>query len=304
MSLFAKTVLTVTTNPIVRRVMTNSPPGRIVARRFVAGDTLDEAVAASETLNRRGLSVSLDLLGEEVHDPVTAAAATEGYIEAARRIAQTGLDANVSIKLTQLGLAFDVALATDALRRLAEAAAEAGTTVTVDMEDSRYTEATIDTYSKVQSEVGNLGVCIQAYLHRTAEDLERIAPLGGHVRLCKGAYVEPESIAFQGSADVDAAFARLLERLMTIEGVRPAIATHDDRLIDLAKALGERRTEPWEFQMLYGVRPQMQDALRSDGFPMRIYVPYGSQWYAYLTRRLAERPANALFFLRAVSGTR
>lgn len=304
MSLFGRVALAVTQNPIVAKTMTDTPPGRALARRFVAGDTLDAGVIAAEKLNSHGLSVSLDLLGEAVHDRPTATAATDGYVAAVEAISQRQLDANVSVKLTQLGLAFDLGLARASLTRIAEAATTVGTTVTVDMEDSRFTQSTVELYCTAQQETGNLGVCLQAYLHRTPEDLDRIIPLGGHIRLCKGAYVESPSIAFQGSDDVDAAFARLLERLMAAEGVRPAIATHDGRLIDLAKTLGARRSTEWELQMLYGVRPGLQRELSQAGHALRVYVPYGSEWYAYLTRRLAERPANAVFFLRALTGRR
>ena len=184
MNLFSRTVVAATQNPVVRNIVTKTPPGRTLAGRFVAGDTLDEAVVASERLNEQGLRVSLDLLGEEVQDKEMALAATDAYVDAVRRIADRGLDGNVSVKLTQLGLSIDTGLARDALARLAEAATDAGSSVTVDMEDSRFTADTVGAYAAVQSDTGNLGICLQAYLHRTADDLERIAPLGGHIRLC------------------------------------------------------------------------------------------------------------------------
>ena len=171
------------------------------------------------------------------------------------------------------------------------------------MEDSRFTQATIDIYAAAQPRHGNLGIALQAYLHRTPEDLERLMPLGGHIRLCKGAYAEPPEIAFQSREEVTAAFLALLEDLMTQEDTRPAIATHDERLIDRAKELARHRSGGFEFQMLYGVRPELQRRLRDDGYDLRIYVPFGSQWYPYLTRRLAERPANLVFFLRSVVGS-
>jgi proline dehydrogenase len=304
MSRFTRLVLAAAGNPIVERGVTRTRPGRAVARRFVAGDTLDEAAAAAQVLNEAGLTVSLDLLGEEVDDRPTAITAAERYLASIERICESGLDANVSIKLTQLGLAFDRGLAAESLARLGRAAAEHRTTVTVDMEDSRYTQATVDLYAEAQSATGNLGIALQAYLRRTPEDLERLAPLGGHIRLCKGAYVEPASIAFQGRAEVGAAFARLLERLMSLETTRPAIATHDDRLIDLARELARDRDGGWEFQMLYGVRPELQRSLAAGGAAVRIYLPFGSQWYPYLTRRMAERPANLAFFLRALTSRR
>ncbi len=302
MSTFGRAVLAATHNPVARTLFTRTAPGRVLASRFVAGDTADQAVSVARRLNGDGLTVSLDLLGEEVSDPATAETACEAYLACLDDIARAGLAANVSIKLTQLGLAFDEQLARSSVDRLARRAAEAGTTVTIDMEDSRFTAATIEVYAAAQAGHGNLGVCLQAALRRTPEDLERILPLGGHIRLCKGAYVEPESVAFQDKAEVDAAFLRLLERLMAADGVKPAIATHDDRMLARAEELGRFRSGPFEFQMLYGVRGDRQRALVADGHDLRIYVPYGSEWYAYLTRRLAERPANMLFFLRAVVG--
>ncbi len=302
MSTFGRAVLATTHNPVARSLFTRTGPGRALAGRFVAGDTADQAVTVARRINGGGMSVSLDLLGEEVSDPVTAEAACEAYLACLDEIAHAGLQANVSIKLTQLGLAFDGELARSSVDRLAQRAAEVGTTVTIDMEDSRFTGATVDLYADAQEAHGNLGVCVQAALRRTPEDLERILPLGGHIRLCKGAYVEPESVAFQAKAEVDAAFLRLLEPLMAADGVKPAIATHDDRMLARAEELGRSRSGPFEFQMLYGVRGDRQRALVAAGHDLRIYVPFGSEWYAYLTRRLAERPANMVFFLRALVG--
>ncbi len=170
------------------------------------------------------------------------------------------------------------------------------------MEDSRYTESTVDLYEKAQAEHGNLGIAVQTYLHRTPDDVERLIPLEGHVRICKGAYVEPADIAHQSKDAVDAAYVDLLRVLMASEQVRPAVATHDMALIDLARQLSSDRESYFEFQMLYGVRSEMQRQLAGEGFPVRVYLPYGSQWYPYLTRRLAERPANAWFFVRAALG--
>jgi proline dehydrogenase len=268
----------------------------------VAGDTLDDGVAAALSLGAEGFLVSLDLLGEEVVDVATATAARDAYVACVHRIASDGIRGNISIKLSQLGLAFDVDVAAAAVDDLARAAAAAGTTVTIDMEDSRFTDATLDVYEAAQRRHGNLGVCLQAALRRTPDDLERILPLGGMIRLCKGAYVEPSSIAHQGPEMVETAFLRLLERLMGDERVRPAIATHDDVLLSAAARLAAGREAPFEFQMLYGVRGPLQRDLRARGFDLRVYLPYGSRWYAYLTRRLAERPANTMFFLRALVG--
>ena len=256
-SLYRRGMLGITERTWVNRLFTEHPVGRRLATRFVAGEELDDAVAVAKGLNQRSMSVSMDHLGEHVHDPGSAAAALADYLACLDRIESEQLDANVSVKLTQLGLAVDPSIAVSALEALAKRAADVGTTVTVDMEESTWTEATIEMYEGLQQRFGNLGIAVQAYLHRTEDDLRRIMPLGGHIRLCKGAYVEP--------AAVD-------------------------------------RTGSFEFQMLYGVRPALQQDIVDRGHRLRIYVPYGSQWYPYLTRRMAERPANLALFLRAVVG--
>lgn len=302
MSAFTRTVVAVTGARVVEKTITETRAGRALARRFVAGDTLAEASSAAQVLNTSGLAVSLDLLGEEVADREGAKRATEEYLESLDVIATHSLEANISVKLTQLGLSIDPDLAVAAIDRLAEAAQKSGTTVTIDMEDSRYTSDTIDVYAAAQQRHGNLGLCLQAYLRRTPDDLERLIPLGGHIRLCKGAYVEPAEIAYKTDDDVDAAFARLLTVLMAAEGIRPAVATHDPRLIELTRQLAEKRSEGFEFQMLYGVRSDEQARLVELGHDVRIYLPFGSAWYPYLTRRLAERPANAWFFVRSLVG--
>lgn len=302
MSLFTRAVMACTEFGPIERAVSGTTAGRRLASRFVAGGTLDEAMPAARKLNARGLDLSLDLLGEEVADRDGAERATVEYLACLERISAVGLDANVSVKLTQLGLAIDEELAASAIDRLAKAAAGAGTTVTIDMEDSRYTGQTIDLYADAQARHGNLGVCVQAYLRRTPTDLERLIPLGGHIRLCKGAYVEPGEIAYQGNDDVDAAFARLLHQLMGAGGVRPAVATHDPRMIQLTRQLAEKRAEGFEFQMLYGVRSDEQLSLAGEGYDVRVYLPFGSAWYPYLTRRMAERPANVWFFFRALAG--
>lgn len=302
MGLFTRTVVGLTSSPPVKRLITATRAGRALASRFVAGDTLADALSVAAELNRSGLVVSLDLLGEEVGDRAGALRATEEYIAGLEEISNHKLDANISVKLTQLGLSIDVGLAREAIDRLAEAAARAGTSVTIDMEDSRYTQDTVDIYAESQARHGNLGVCLQAYLHRTPADLERLLSLGGHIRLCKGAYLEPPELALQDRSAVAAAFASLLGTLMAAPAVRPAVATHDPRLIELTLELAERRGGDFEFQMLYGVRPDEQQRLAHLGHDVRVYLPYGSAWYPYLTRRLAERPANAWFFARAIVG--
>ncbi len=303
-TLLGRAVLAVTGRSAVRRVFTESGPGRSLALRFVAGETLEKAVAVARRVNERGAKVSLDHLGEHVTEPSLAVAARDDYLACLDRIGAEGLSANISVKLTQLGLGLDDDLAAESLAALARRARELGTSVSIDMEESRHTEATIALYSALQPEFGNLGLAIQSYLRRTSVDVERLIPLGGHIRLCKGAYREPESIAFTRQADVDAAYDRALAILMAAEAVMPAVATHDEERIALAKRLAPTRRAYYEFQMLFGVREPLQEELVADGYPLRVYVPYGSAWYPYLTRRLAERPANLAFFLRAALGAR
>ncbi len=203
------------------------------------------------------------------------------------------------MKLSQLGMGFDDGLAERSLEASCGGAKAVGTTVTVDMEESAVTGATIDIYSAVQRRNGNLGLAVQAYLRRTPGDLDRVMPLGGHIRLCKGAYAEPEAVAWQSRDEVNQEFDRLAHILMSDNTVMPAIASHDTARLDLAAHLAGRRSGPYEYQMLYGVRTGLQDRMLAAGDPLRIYVPYGVAWYPYLTRRMAERPANIMFFLRA-----
>jgi proline dehydrogenase len=284
-------------------MITGTRPGKALARRFVAGDKLEDAVSVAMDLNANGFLVSLDLLGEEVHDADSAVAARDEYLDGLDQIAKRSLQANISIKLTQLGLTIDEGLTVDLLDSLAGRAFEMKTTVTIDMEDSRYTDATVRIYEKAQARHGNLGVALQAYLHRTPADLGRLTPLGGHIRLCKGAYVEEPDVALTSKGDVDRAYAAQLRSFMAHEEVRPAVATHDLDLVNLTRDLAGDRTESFEFQMLYGVRTSLQKELIAEGYPLRVYLPFGSQWYPYLTRRLAERPSNAWFFVRSVFGS-
>lgn len=301
-SVYRRGMLGITERGWVNRLFTEHPVGRRLATRFVAGESLEDAVSVAQSLNREGMSVSMDHLGEHVHDAGSAAAALSDYLACLDQIESEQVDANVSVKLTQLGLGVDPSIAASALETLAKRAAGVGTTVTVDMEESTWTDATIELYEEIQQRFGNLGIAVQAYLHRTADDLLRIMPLGGHIRLCKGAYVEPPELAVQAKAQVDARFRHLLAMLMAQPSAYPAIATHDDALINEAYSHAPAREEPFEFQMLYGVRPALQQEIVQRGHRLRVYVPYGSQWYPYLTRRMAERPANLALFLRAVVG--
>ncbi len=301
-SAFGRALLAVTSRGPVRHLLTRVPAGRRVSLRFVAGETLAAAADVTRRLNGTGMRVSLDHLGEHVTTRREALRARDDYVACLERIRAERLEANISVKLTQLGLEVDDRLAVTLLDALAARAAAVGTTVTVDMEESRHTEATIAVYEEVQVTRGNLGVALQAYLHRTRADLDRLLPLGGHIRLCKGAYAEPPTVAFTNRDDVNAAFDRLLRVLMADARVVPAVATHDGERIALAVALASGRRTPWELQMLHGVRRDLQRRLVADGHPLRVYVPYGGNWYPYLTRRLAERPANLGLLLRALVG--
>jgi proline dehydrogenase len=303
-ALTVRLVLAITRWRWVRWLFTRTGVGRRVALRFVAGESLDEAVQAARRINEAGMTVSLDHLGEHVHDRGAAEAARDDYLACLDRIAAEGLDANISIKLTQLGMGLDDALCAASLDALAVRAAAHGLTVTIDMEESAHTETTVAMYERVQRDHGNLGLALQAYLRRTPEDLQRVAPLGGHIRMCKGAYDEPEELAFQSRDEVDEAFDDLCRELMEQNDAKPAIASHDDRRIDHAVGLAESRTAPWEVQMLFGIREPLQRELVAAGTPLRVYIPYGDAWYPYLTRRIAERPANLWFFVRALFSRR
>jgi proline dehydrogenase len=302
MNVVGRSLLAVTNRSTIRKIFAESSAGRRLSLRFVAGETLDDAAAATRTLNDAGAAVSLDHLGEHVLDAADALEARDDYLRCLDRIREEGLDANISVKLTQLGLGLDDDLALESLDLLADRAAAGGVTVTIDMEESGHVEKTVTAFETIQARRGNLGIAVQSYLYRTPHDLDRIVARGGHVRLCKGAYAEPAEVAHQDRNRVDGAFDALTRRLMATPDIMPAIATHDTNRIELTKRLSQQRSNPWEFQMLYGVRNSLQASLITDGYPLRVYVPYGTAWYPYLTRRMAERPANLAFFLRAAAG--
>jgi proline dehydrogenase len=278
---------------------------RRVSRRFVAGETLNEAIAVVRDLNGRGMDVTLDHLGESVEREYQAVQATDDYIEILERIdREDECAATISIKPTQIGLAIDPDLCRRNLRRLAEAARDRGNFVRIDMESSDFTELTLAVLYELFEEFKNLGVVIQSYLRRSEADVRKLAALAAPVRLCKGAYKEPEELAFQKKSEVNANFVRLLEILMNSEAPL-AVATHDGLMIEAAKRLMRDmpdRQAPVEFQMLYGIRRDLQARLVEEGYRMRIYVPYGNEWYPYFMRRMAERPANLFFVLRAMGG--
>jgi proline dehydrogenase len=295
-------VLGVANRRFVHRMATGGI-GRRVALRFVAGESLDDAVAAISALNAAGASVTVDHLGENVTDLDQAKTAAGVYLTTIDRIASEGLSSTVSIKLTQLGLDIDGGHAFELVDQVVSRAASVGSSVTIDMEDHRYTERTVETAQRLgRAHPGAVGVAVQAYLHRSAADLERLIDARVAVRLCKGAYREPRSMAYRRRAEVDAAYARLANRLLTSEAY-PMIATHDERLVDhvIRQAANVKRAPgTFEFQMLYGIRRELQNRLISDGHRVRVYVPFGSQWYPYLVRRIAERPANVRFFIEAL----
>jgi proline dehydrogenase len=301
--LLGRTMLWAAEKEPVERFLRDARLTRAVVERFVAGNDLDDATDAISSLNTRSIGGILDLLGEGVTDPGGAERAASDYLTAIKRIEETGIDTTVSVKLTQLGLAFDKGAAIDHLRRLAAEAEAVGTSIEIDMEQSAYVADTIDVYRVLQADHPRLRLAVQAYLRRTPVDLETIAPLRPRIRLVKGAYAEPAVEAFQSRKEIDAQYAWLLEWLFA-RGSDPAVATHDGRLIAHAKRAAESAgagREGFEIQMLYGVRRELQQKLADDGYRVRVYVPYGSAWYPYLMRRLAERPANLAFFLRALA---
>jgi proline dehydrogenase len=277
---------------------------RRFASRFVAGETVEAAVAALTELNATGISATLDLLGEAVASAAEARAARNVYLQTLDRIRQVGADGNVSVKLTQMGLDIDEALCRENLRAIIAQATSYASFVRIDMEQSDYTEKTLRLFTRtLHPEFGNaVGVVLQSYLRRTEQDVEDMIALGARVRLCKGAYKEPATVAFPDKRDVDANYVRCMERLLE-RGNYPGIATHDGKIIAHAKAVARRKGIPparFEFQMLYGVRRDLQRALRREGYNVRVYVPFGEHWYPYLMRRLAERPANVAFLLGSV----
>jgi proline dehydrogenase len=274
---------------------------RLGASRFVAGETLDDAVAALHALNHKGLYANTTLLGESVHDERQTKAVVRAYEEVLDRIAAEQLRANVALKLTHLGLEIDEQLAYENVRRLVEHAIARDSFVRIDMEHSELVDATLRTYRRLrEAGLDAVGTVVQAYLFRTPNDLDSLLPLEPNLRLVKGAYLEPPAVAYPRKADVDATYARLLERMLTGGGYT-AVATHDESLIEHAIGFAEEHgigRDSFEFQMLYGVRPQLQLALAGRGYKVLVATPYGPEWYPYLMRRLGERPANLLFFLR------
>jgi proline dehydrogenase len=277
---------------------------RSTGRRFIAGETVDEAIEAARALEARGLFHTLDHLGESVTSLAEADAATRDYLAIVDAVVRAEVGRNLSLKLTQLGLDVDKASAVDNLRKILERGEPAGFFIRIDMENSPYTDVTLEIFETLwQHGHRQLGVVLQSALYRSERDLQRLNELGARVRLVKGAYNEPKSVAYQRKADVDAAYARMTTALLT-SGRYPAIATHDPALIDHARRVAREHgiaPDRFEFQMLYGIRRDLQNALVREGYRVRIYVPFGREWFPYFMRRLGERPANLLFVLRGVT---
>jgi proline dehydrogenase len=273
---------------------------RRVARRFVAGETLDDAIEAAREVNRTKRSASLDLLGENVSDEAGARRAAEGYLAIFDRIAREKIDANVSLKLTQLGLDLGEPHCQTLLEGIVRHAAELGNFVRIDMEGSAYTQRTVEITKRVRAKYSNVGTVMQAYLYRAEQDVNGLLSAGCRMRLCKGAYQEPPEIAFPKKEDVDANYIQLMKVLLS-SGIYHGIATHDPAMIQATKDFVRERNigrEKFEFQMLYGIRTDLQEELVREGYRLRVYIPFGTDWFPYFMRRLAERPANLAFFLR------
>ena len=298
-------ILAASRSVALERLVETAPVSRDVVRRFVAGTTLDDALRVTRTLVGEGLTVTLDHLGEDTTRPEQAEVTKDAYVALLAALGAQRLTpaAEVSLKLSSLGQLFDEKLAYEHARAICQAASNVNTTVTLDMEDHTTTDSTLEILGKLRKDFPATGTAVQAYLRRTESDCRELAHAGSRVRLCKGAYAEPESVAYQSKLDVDRSYVRCLNTLLAGNGY-PMFATHDPRLIAIATERArwyDRTQDSFEFQMLYGVRPDEQRRLARAGHTMRVYLPYGTEWYAYLVRRLAERPANLMFFLRALS---
>ena len=291
----------------VKKAVTAMPVSSGIVRRYVPGESTESAVDATRVLIDSGLHVTLDFLGEDTLDREQADATVSAYLDVLRSLTEHGLSRNaeVSVKLSAVGQALPdegEKVALDNARIICQAARNAGTTVTLDMEDHTTTDSTLDILRDLRKDYPETGAVLQAYLHRTEADCRDLAYEGSRVRLCKGAYNEPESVAFQDKHEVDKAYVRALKVLMAGQGY-PMIASHDPRIVDIAGALATRNGRAqgtYEYQMLYGIRPDEQRRLAEAGEKVRVYVPYGLEWYGYLMRRLAERPSNLTFFLHSL----
>jgi proline dehydrogenase len=303
MPILRSILIALSRNSPLRNFAENSTLGARMSSRFIAGRSVEEVLAAATSVNSHGMSTTLDSLGENVHSPQEAKQAADVYHRLLDAIEQRRLDANVSVKLTQMGMDLDPELAFATVAALVKHAVAANSFVRIDMEGSEYTQATIDLVCRLhamEENRGRVGVVIQAYLYRSGTDIEHLLAQGIRIRLCKGAYQEPPKVAFPDKADVDKSFVRLMQVLLQ-SGVYHGIATHDEKMIEATCRFAQERgikPDQFEFQMLYGVRRDLQKSLVAQGYRMRVYIPFGTEWYPYFMRRLAERPANLLFIAR------
>ena len=305
-------LLQISDSDLIRTAVLKAPVSRSVVSRYVAGESVDEAVAVAAELRTTNRLASLDYLGEDTTDRAHAEATRDTYVHLLEALARADLAAygaaEVSVKLSAVGQALPHdgdAIALENARAICEAAAAAGTTVTLDMEDHTTTDRTLEALRSLRADFPWVGAVVQSYLHRSEADCKDLAGEGSRVRLCKGAYKEPASVAFQDGTDVDLSYVRCLKVLMAGDGY-PMVASHDPRLVDIAQALAGhhgRSPDSYEFQMLHGIRPAEQARIADRGHQMRVYVPFGEDWYGYLVRRMAERPANLTFFLRSLATT-
>lgn len=271
-----------------------------VTQRFVAGEEIRDAVAAIRQLNSKGITATFDHLGESFSKEEATREEVREYQRLIEAIKQHSLDSNVSVKLTQLGLDIDSEICYENTRAIVAAAASENNFVRIDMEDSTKTDATLEIFRRLRAEFENVGIVVQSYLYRTEKDIEALLKIGARIRLCKGAYKEPESVAFANKADVDKNYVKLMQMLLP-SGIYHGIATHDPKMIEATRQFAKETgitSDRYEFQMLYGVRRDLQESLVKEGYRMRVYVPYGKFWYPYFMRRLAERPANVWFVLK------
>jgi proline dehydrogenase len=307
MSLLRQPLLLVSRSNLVKNLVSTMPVSAGIVRSHVPGETTETAVEATDTLVNDGLEVSLDYLGEDTLDQAQAEATVAAYLDVLKQLSAGGLSrhAEMSVKLSAVGQALPEnghKIALENARTICRAARNAGTTVTLDMEDHTTTDSTLQILRELRKDFPETGAVLQSYLHRTESDCRALAYEGSRVRLCKGAYQEPESVAFQSRIDVDKSYVRCLKVLLAGEGY-PMIATHDPRMVAIASSLASRYGRAqgsYEYQMLYGIRPDEQRRLSSSGERVRVYIPYGTEWYGYLMRRLAERPQNLTFFLKSL----
>ena len=304
MSILRDLFLAMSTNALMRRFVVGFPLSRRVSRRFVAGETVDEAIQVVKKLRGQGIDVTFDQLGESVTNEAEARAAKDGYLRALDAIATNKVTSQVSVKLTQMGLDLNPDLGLDNMRQILRRAKEVGTLVTIDMEDSQHTQFTLNVFKTLREEFDNVGIVLQSYLYRSEEDFRVLMTLGANIRLCKGAYKEPAAVAFPRKKDVDANYIKLAQLFFDSNGATHRayldLATHDEKIIAWAKEYVTARNvdrKRFEFQMLYGIRSDLQRKIVAEGYTMRVYVPCGTHWYPYFMRRLAERPANAIFLI-------